>query len=244
MQPSGERVYESPFRGEFKAAFLDLMKTVDLRTWDIGSGELDRMKGMVSELHQSTERRSKESGTVKGRKEIVFASGVGQVTLPKRDGIDVYVKGCSPGYVDGAEMLSLSSGGITKRSLTNRAFIKREIEDAAGRSDTYKTLKMRLQGLSYIGEDGSFGKIKTVDLAVSARAYNLFFLGIVNSVEYVRNAMSVYVISGIPAKAPVEKVTPDHVGFDAIRRAYVARTALNCEVARGEKYDPRILKKW
>lgn len=244
MELREDRSYESGFKLEFKNAFIKLMGSVDLATGDVGKDELGRMKDCVTELHQSVAKRSKsrESASWWPGREVLFSSGVGQLKLPEEEGVDVFVENCSSGYLNHVSDLS-SETGLRRGSLTDHSFIKREIEGAARNSGTYKTLKMRLQGIAYGGEPGRYGKIKKLDVGISARADGVFFLGLINSVNYQKNKMSVYVISGMPAKNPLEYVDPDHVGFDSVRRAHVVRTALNYEMVIGEKYNPKLLKK-
>lgn len=241
MELERNRSYESNFKLEFKTAFMNLMDTIDLATCDVGQDELKRMKDCVSGLHESVARRSKarDAGSLLPGREVMFSSGVGQLKLPREEGINVFVQDCSAGYLSHVTELAAESG-IRRNRLTDHSFIKKEFEDAARNSEVYKTLKIRLQGLAYGGEAGSFGRIKKLDIAVSARADDVFFLGLVNGVSYQANKMAVYVMSGLPAKNPVEYVDPDHFGFDALRKAYVARMALNYEMVIGRKYEPRL----
>ena len=68
-------------------------------------------------------------------------------------------------------------------------------------------------------------------------------LSLLNRVSYYSNRIGVYMSDVKPNDAPMENVDPDYLGFDTLRKAYVAKTALSSEMVLGKSYSPTMLKK-
>jgi hypothetical protein len=243
MQTGGYYDGKSDQKLKFKSLFKKLMETVDVKTGQMGRAELTRMEEQIRYMAEikSADVRMKWPE----KREIYFSSSVGQITFPDWRRSKVIVEDYSEGYVNALSKESFPAGTGRGR-LVNKEFIADQIEDAIRRSVDYKSVKLYVSGKMYDRADGRKPGIMKLNLGMNARTDDLFFVGAVNGVDLEslddtfgsNKYVNVYINNVQANGADWEGLDADYFGFKDLKKAFIARKALNLEMVNGKVYDP------